>query len=67
MLLRKVNSERPKLTLGGKFLVTLDQRCFTPFLLYLSTTCGVILINEAQFVEYVVFGEKDGKQLFLVH
>ena len=51
-----------------KFLDTLAQRCYTPFLSGLSTTCGVKLIREAQYVDYVVFnnsmkgGEKDGRK-----
>ena len=66
----RVNSERPKLTPGRDkvFLDTLTQRCYTPFLSGLSTTCGVILIRETQYVDYVVFnnsmkgGEKDGRK-----
>ena len=36
-----------------KFLDTRAQRYYTPFLTGLSTTCGVILICEAQYVDYV--------------
>ena len=54
----RVNSEQPKLTPGkDKFLDTLAQRCYTPFLSGLSTTYGVILIHEAQYVDYVVFND----------
>jgi hypothetical protein len=35
-----------------KFLDTLAQRCYTPFLLYLSTRYGVILIRETQYTDY---------------
>ena len=54
-----VNSERPKLTPGRDkvFLDTLAQRCYTPFLSGLLTTCGVILIHEAQYIDYVVFND----------
>ena len=44
------------------FSDTLAQRYFTPFLWELSTTCSVLLIREVQYIDYVVFGEKDGKQ-----
>ena len=47
-----------RLTLGEiHFLNTLTQRHFTPFLLYLSTTCGLIIIREAQYVDHVVFND----------
>ena len=55
----RVNSERPKLTPGRYkvFLDTLAQRYYTPFLSGLSTTYGVILIREAQYVDYVMFND----------
>ena len=69
MLLFEGDLRANKLTPGEMiFLDTLAQRCYTPFLSGLSTTCGVILIREAQYIDYVVFndpmkrGEKDGRK-----
>ena len=52
----------------AKILKTLPRRYSTLFLLYFVTTCGVILIREAQYIDFVVLndsmkgGKKDGKK-----